>query len=453
MTDKLLILGAGVDRTDGIGFPLANTLLADVTRYLDGPGKPVDEALRSMLPGLRFNFNTMIARAVDKIATREPHEQKAMVQRVQEAITYLPPEQDHIIKHGELIIRLFNKLAAIAEESNLDKETEALIREVFPSDANDLIDSDSILDIHKLSLSDTFKTVLKRTLKMGLSGERHEVAAALGADMLNIETLLIEKFLGFYNEKPADIKNYIYISWALWAYLVAKQKEVIEAHAGSVMPFYGALPDSLRAITLNYTVFLQNQLSVAKTVYFHGGLADYVRMDTRNLLPIENILDCDPAEFIQDIVTPNTDVSHKNPRQQKHVIPALVPPLRLKPILSHSYITLWNKAADWIDKAKHIVVVGYSFNNADEHFNDILRVHPDRRVDIIVPEAIQPGFVDRMEKVFGIPANQFSKNRVNGFDSLQARKVRLIAAKAGDVDISIERQGVRSRFDLSWQIF
>ncbi len=257
MTDKLLILGAGVDRTDGIGFPLANTLLADVTRYLDGPGRPVDEALRGMLPGLRFSFNTMIARAVDKIATREPNEQKAMVQRVQEAIAHLPPEQGHIKKHGELIIRLFNKLATIAEQSTLDEETEALIREVFPSDADDLIDSDSILDMHKLSLSDTFKTVLKRTLKIGLSGERHEVATALGSDMLNIETLLIEKFLGFYNEKPADIKNYIYISWALWAYLTEKQKEVIAAHTEGALPFYGTLPDGLRAITLNYTAFLQ----------------------------------------------------------------------------------------------------------------------------------------------------------------------------------------------------
>jgi len=81
MSDNLLILGAGVDRTQGIDFPLANTLLADVSRYLEGPGKAVDEVLRTMLPGLRFSFNNMIARAVDKIATRETHEQKAMVQR------------------------------------------------------------------------------------------------------------------------------------------------------------------------------------------------------------------------------------------------------------------------------------------------------------------------------------------------------------------------------------
>jgi len=436
MTSHLLILGAGVDRTTGIDFPLANTLLADVTRYLDGPGKPVDEALREMLPGLRFSFNHMIARAVDKIATREAHEQKAMVLRVQEAIAMLPADKINVRKHGELIIRLFNKLATIAEHSQLDDETTALIREVFPKDADDLIDSNSILDIHKLSLSDTFKTVLKRTLKLGLNGDRHEVAAALGADMLNIETLLIEKFLGFYNDKAADIKNYLYIAWALWAFLVARQKEVLEAHAGKDLPFYGLLPDAVRAITLNYTSFLKEQLADGHTVYFHGGLAEYVRMDTRDLLPIEGILTLDPAVFIREQVAPNVDVKSEDVREQRHVIPALVPPLRLKPILSHRYISLWSQASDWVKEAKHIVVVGYSFNNADEHFNDILRVHPDRRIDVIAPEATTDYFLQRMEKVFGTAASQYSHCKVQGLDCRQARKVRLIAAKADQVDIA-----------------
>ena len=331
MTRHLLILGAGVDRTSGIDFPLANTLLADVSRYLEGPGKAVDEALREMLPGLRFSFNNMIARAVDKIATRETHEQKAMVQRVRDAIVDLPPDQEMVRKHGELIIRLFEKLATIAEQSILDQETEDLIRLVFPKDADDLIDSDSILDIHKLSLSDTFKTVLKRTLKLGLSGEHHAVATALGSDMLNIETLLVEKFLGFYNDKPADIKNYIYISWALWAYLVSKQKDVLAANVGKGLPFYETLPTTVRAMTLNYTAFLQEKLGSDQVIYFHGGLAEYVRMDTRDLLPIDNILECDPADFIRDVIVPNTNVTHEDLHQQRHVIPALVPPLRLKP--------------------------------------------------------------------------------------------------------------------------
>ncbi len=436
MTDHLLIIGAGVDRTQGLDFPLANTLLADVSRYLEGPGKAVDEALRDMLPGLRFSFNNMIARAVDKIATRETHEQKEMVARVSEAIKDLPQDQEHVRKHGELIIRLFNKLATIAEQSYLDEETEALIREVFPKDADDLIDSDSILDIHKLSLSDTFKTVLKRTLKMGLSGEHHAVASALGADMLNIETLLVEKFLGFYNERPADIKNYLYISWALWAFLVKKRKTVLDENKENSLPFYGSLPNDIRALTLNYTAFLQEQLGEENVIYFHGGLAEYVRMDTRNLLPIENILDCDPAEFIRETIKPNVDVTHDDVRQQRHVIPALVPPLRLKPILSHKYIELWAKAAKLIEEAKHIVVVGYSFNNADEHFNDILRCNSGRKIDIVVPEATGDYFKGRMEKVFNTPANQFDTVKVQGRNALKARNLRLIPAKASEIDIA-----------------
>lgn len=35
MSDNLLILGASVDCTQGTDFPQANTLLADVSHYLD----------------------------------------------------------------------------------------------------------------------------------------------------------------------------------------------------------------------------------------------------------------------------------------------------------------------------------------------------------------------------------------------------------------------------------
>ena len=196
------------------------------------------------------------------------------------------------------------------------------------------------------------------------------------------------------------------------------------------MPFYSHLPNTVRAITLNYTSFLKEQLPDGHTVYFHGGLAEYVRMDTRDLLPIEGILTCDPAAFIRDQVAPNVDVHSEDVRQQRHVIPALVPPLRLKPILSRRYISLWSQAADWIKEAKHIVVVGYSFSNADEHFNDILRVHPDRHVDVIAPEASTDYFLQRMEKVCGTAASQYSHCKVQG------ARTGLSASAKGEVDCS-----------------
>jgi len=435
MNEKLLIIGAGVDRTQGIDFPLANTLLADVSRYLEKEGAEVNAALRAMLPGLRFSFSNMIARQVEKIATREVHEQKEMVSRIKEVLESLPESQERNRKLGELIVRLFEKLAVIAEHNTLDEETEGLIREVFPKDADEFIDSDSILDIHKLSLSDTFKAVLKRTLKMGLSGEHNPVAGALGADMLNIEALLVEKFLGFYNDKPADIKNYLYIAWTLWAFLVHRQKCVLADHENGSLPFYGNI-FGVRAITLNYTAFLQEQLGAENVIHFHGGLAEYVRMDTRDIMQIDNISSCDPSRFIWEIVQKNIDVSNEDVRQHRHVIPALVPPLRLKPILSHKYIDLWAEAAKWIEGALHIVVVGYSFNSADEHFNDILRCNNGRRIDIVVPEAISQYFKERMEKVFNTPANQFNAITVQEREALQARNIRLISAKALDIDIA-----------------
>ena len=435
----LLITGAGVDRSKGIDFPLANTLLGGITGFLTTEeGKRIDEVLREMLPNMRFSFNSMIKTAVDKIVTREPNEQKKMIERVQKAIKGLS-EDDKIHKHGMLIIKLFNKLVAIAENSNLDEDIENLIREVFPNKADVLIDSDSILDIHKLSLSDTFKEVLKITLRLGLEGKSHAVAEALGAEMLNIELLLIEKFLGFYNNKSADIKSYIYISWVLWAYLVFKQKEVIEALSkkrNAKMPFYGNLPTSLRAITLNYTSFLENQLGKENVIYFHGGLAEYVRMDTRELLEIENLNKLNLEDFLSSIIKPSIDVTNNNIEEQIHIIPSLVPPLRLKPILSYKYIELWAKASEWVQEAEHIVIVGYSFNSADEHFNDILRnLHPNKKIDIIVPEATTEYFKGRIEKIFGTPANQFVKNLVQGKTALKKGSIRLIEAIATDIDI------------------
>jgi hypothetical protein len=436
MIKNLLITGAGVDRTPGIDFPLAATLLPEIASYIDGEGKPVDATLRSLLPNMRFTFSSMVARAVDVITTRGAEAQRMMVERVKDAIKDLPEDRSDIRRHGELIIRLFNKLVVIAEAGELDDETRELIKEVFPKDADDLIDSDSILDIHKLSLSDTFKAVLKRTLKLGLQSKRHEVAAALGADMLNIENLLVEKFLGFYNEDIHSIKNYLYIAWVLWAYLVTKQKEVIAAHPVGELPFYGALPKNCHAITLNYTSFLERHLGKSKVIYFHGGLAEYVSMATRELVSIdEDMESLDPAVFLKGQAD-NIHFTGDDASQCRHVIPALVPPLRLKPILSHRYIEAWHEASQWVKHSERIVVVGYSFNNADEHFNDILRQQMHgKTVTIVGPGVLEDSFLKRMEKVFHIPMGNWVTHTIHKHPAKVANHLQLVKATADQIDV------------------
>jgi hypothetical protein len=435
MNENLLILGAGADKTSGIDFPMANTLLPEVSQYLNGEGKTVDDALRKALPGIRFSFNRLISSAIDNLTTRETAELKSVIQRIQQVVDEIPDDNDIVKKQGRLIVRLFDKLVMIASENQLDDETCQLIKEVFGKDADEMVDNDSIVDLHKLSLSDTFKSILKRTLQESLKGKSNAVAEVLGMDMLNIEQLLIEKFLGFYNNKNSEIKNYIYISWCLWAFLVHRQKQVLAAHSGAKIPFYKGIPKGVRAITLNYTSFLEYQLGRDDTVYFHGGLSEYVRMDTRDLVDIENILNCDPEKFIETDIAPNIDMADENCDNQKHVIPALVPPLRLKPILSHKYIELWYKASQWVHHAKKIVVVGYSFNNADEHFNDIIRVNKYKLFDIVGPHVHSKSFLLRIEKVLGIPINNWVNCHVQEKQCKKAGNIRLIVAKADEINL------------------
>lgn len=437
MTKHLLITGAGVDRTKGINFPLAATLLPEIAAYLDNGGKEVDATLRVMLPNLRFTFASAVARAVDVITTRGADAQRMMVQRVQAAIKDLPPDREHIKKHGELIIRLFDKLVVIAEAGELDDETRDLIKAVFPKDAADIMDSDSILDIHKLSLSDTFKAVLKRTLRMGLQADRNEVAAALGADMLNIENLLVEKFLGFYNDDLPNIKNYLYIAWVLWAYLVHKQQEVMKAHPNGDLPFYGQLPLECHAITLNYTSFLERKLGKERVIYFHGGLAEYVSMATRELIALdEDMQTLDPKTFLES-QKENFQFDGSDVSRYRHVIPALVPPLRLKPILSQRYIEAWYRASQWVKSAEHIVVVGYSFNSADEHFNDIMRQSLNgKTVSIVGPGVLGDYSLQRMEQVFHIPQANWIFRKIQGHPAKVANHIHLIEAYADEIDVA-----------------
>lgn len=58
--NKVLITGAGVDKTTGIDFPLANKLLTEVSRFINGDGASFEKSIRNALPGLRFDFNRFI---------------------------------------------------------------------------------------------------------------------------------------------------------------------------------------------------------------------------------------------------------------------------------------------------------------------------------------------------------------------------------------------------------
>lgn len=439
MSDKLLIIGAGVDRTQGIDFPLANTLMAEIATFAKTDGKELDETLRSILPNLRFTFATLISKSIERITTREVHEQRALIERLNKVLESLSDsdEDEKMRKHGTLLVKLFDKLATVAENAALDDEITSLIKDVFGEQADEYLDEDSIINISKMSLSETFKQVLKQTLRLSLNKEHHKIASVLGADMLNIENLLVEKFLGFYNNKPAEIKNYIYISWMMWAYLVFLEKEVYTKYPDNKIPFYCNVPKNYKAITLNYTSFIEKVLGQDNVIYFHGGLNEYVRMDRRELNDIDDFNNIDIKSFFNTEVRDNTKISDIPSEDQKHIIPALVPPLKIKPILSSRYIEIWHQASEWIKAASKIIVIGYSFNSADDHFNDILRQNQNgKTIYIVAPDIHNDFYLHSFSQIFGVNPRDWTETRKFGFVAKKYNDIYLLAGYADQIDFS-----------------
>jgi len=203
MANYVLITGAGVDKSAGIDFPLANRLLPEIAQFIKGDGSEFDKALRSAIPNLRFDFSKYINTAINSLTSRDDSELRKIVELVQAAVSSLD-ESDQAKKQGEVIVRLFNKLAEIQASSKIDDETHDLIKEAFGDEFNE---SDFVVEVHKMSLSDTFKAILKLTLKQSLTDKSNPISDAIASDLLDIEQLLIQKFLGFYNQKASDVSN------------------------------------------------------------------------------------------------------------------------------------------------------------------------------------------------------------------------------------------------------
>lgn len=439
MADRLTVLvtGAGVDKTPGIDFPLAADLLPAINGYLTrtDEGKAVDTLLRNKISGLRFRFDRFINNAITDIAQREPEQLRETILRVQRVVDQLSDDEANRVhkKQGELIVRLFNQLQQIASANRIDDETRQLIEDVFGDRSSEFDLDDHVVDIRTLSVSDTFKSILRHTLRQSLNSDSNRISHALGADLLDVEKLLIEKFLGFYNNRLPDIKNYVYISWCFWAFLLHRDKEV--RNSAPELPFYQGVPRDWKGITLNYTSFLEARLQAVNTVYFHGGLSTYVRMDNRQLLTFDSFRDKSPQELLESHICDNWHFDENNPAKSRCLIPSLVPPLRLKPILSKEYIDLWYKAGQWLERADHVVVVGYSLNTADEHFNDLLRALNGKRITVIGPDVLEGAYMARVASVWGTSADQFTRTQLQDKAAARLREITLIQAFAHEINL------------------
>lgn len=61
----------------------------------------------------------------------------------------------------------------------------------------------------------------------------------------------------------------------------------------------------------------------------------------------------------------------------------VLPPLKLRPVISKHYIDTWYHASQMVLRASKIIILGYSFSSADNYFCDMLRENHDAQIIII----------------------------------------------------------------------
>jgi len=423
--NNLLILGAGVEKTKGIDMPLANELVPKIRDFLyeDKTGKEVDKKLRDIIKGLRFSYDDFVKKAVDKLASEFRQEVNKILENVDKTLKNesLTEEQKNL---GEIIKAFLSKIKELQKNVVLDEETAILIKNTFPEIE---ITDEEIVDLGKLSFSDTFEIVMKKILERSIKEPNHPILKHVYRNLMDFENLLLKHFIGFYNDNLNDIKKYLYISWTLWAYLVWQEKNVF-SQKKSEIPFYANLKNKYEVITFNYTHFASKYFPKAK--YFHGNLQKYIRLDNRNELAIDDYENFDLLKFFDDIFIKNIDFE-----KNIYIIPSIVPPLKIKPVLSNEYIKTWYDSFELINNANKIVIIGYSFNYADEHFNDLIRKnHNGKQIYVIDPDS--ENIIKNLQRIFSYRKDDYTKGKLQKRDTWTAGNLTIINSYASDIDIN-----------------
>ena len=115
------------------------------------------------------------------------------------------------------------------------------------------------------------------------------------------------------------------------------------------------------------------------------------------------------------------------------MIPEFLPPMKIKPVLSRGFIKTWFEAEQAIKDADKIIIVGYSFNHADEHFNGILRECRDKTIFIINSDIEK--VIKRIEAIYYYAPSTYNTIYIQGHPAKKHDQVTLINAKAHEINI------------------
>jgi hypothetical protein len=421
MSEPLFVIGAGADRC--LGFPLMNDLMFELRKFKDGDGRPIHDALRSHVKGLQFDFDKYAGEKGSTMGTALLGGDGSTLAKVK-ALVY--DTSVTVNPQVEALRIVVDRLENIRVNNDLSDDD----RRVFAAaeGTTEEITADHLIDPNNVRFSDVPRKVLRDALKQAIqeSGTGRSELYTLLLSLSNFEELLGDFFTGFFTKDATLQKRYFYLAWLFWAYIRICEFQN-PSYEGS---FYELLNEigKFDLITFNYTKYAA-QASGGRAKYFHGNNDVILDFATRELdrssTSITDLIG------IKRLIENLECIFGSTPAVK---VPGLVPPLIMKPILASEYLDWWYESAKLIEQAEVIVIVGYSFAFADEHFNDLIRKRA-RTAKIVVFDPFWDSVCSNLCRVTGVP-DQFEELNEHGLPCRKGGRLSFYQASGDTINIA-----------------
>jgi hypothetical protein len=427
--DVVFVLGAGVDRV--LGLPLLTTLFRDLSEFASGQGAALNKAIRSHVKSIRFNLQTYGGDEVENLGQKLLGSHPHLLPRILAALEKHPDAGNANVA---AIKTLMNKLSTIASENELDAaliaQLSRLAGEVNPGVGDTLLDTNHIA--FRPKVRQAMKTLFTQVSGEipNLTREEQEAFTEVIAILSNFEELMAVLFTGYFTKHIPDQKKYFYLAWLLWAYI--RHREDAGRYQRDIS-FYKTLSEvgpGGGIVTFNYTDFFYADARPSNG-YFHGDCKSFIRFDKRELVTNNvQIREANTLHRMLDFINGlHVDWTTDPPQVS---LPGIVPPIAMKPIICSEYLERWYECGQVIKRAKTIVIAGYSFGVADEHFNDLIRKGNKEGRLIIIDPSLE-GVVNRLCQTVGQDRSTLHSANVQGLQCQIGGRLMFVQAKAEEI--------------------
>jgi hypothetical protein len=428
---KVFVFGAGVDKK--LGLPLANQITQELFHFAGNEGTGISKLLRSKDKlNTRFSFKTFINNTISKFINNNEFKNQDFVNEIKK----FKDKDDQHTPRIRFFIKLIEHLSEIHRGNIIDEEFSEILKELSANKDDELGDDEGILATIHFDFSDIIKQQLKQLLYEAINGDYaslndqdKKLYEYIVSKLFNFEKLLSDSFVGFYTGKEADIKRYMYVAWLLWSYMLFKEISVKDL----LNSIYDRLDKNSKFITFNYTDFISNSIQKENRIHFHGYNRSYIRLKNREFITPEENNALKNIHSLKDIYSLIQRLPIIN--NQDKLIPGIIPPIEIKPLISISFLKLWSKAMNWIKEADKIIIIGYSFAFADEHFNDMIRQSARNKKIIIVNPAFKT-IIPQLTLIFNCYDNNFHETEIQNKAALKYENLTIINSKAEEIDLN-----------------